>query len=119
MSRREGSGQGSIGETAMPETFRVTVFERDQEVHSDEYSEPVELGRQDGVDVDVYCIRPLKEGRVRLPIARKDEITMSKRQALLEALPEGMVRLTNQSETVSIRLLADKSEVRPITWRDL
>src|SRR5881392_461856 len=102
----------------MSETLRITVFEDRREVHSEEYSELVELGRQDRDDQEVYRSR-LKDGRVRIPVARKQETAVSTRQALVEPLPEGMVRLTNQSQSVAIRLLEDKSELRPTHSRDL
>src|SRR5205823_3676584 len=95
--RARGRDQGRSGRQRMSETLRITVFEDRREVHSEEYSELVELGRQDRDDQEVYRSR-LKDGRVRIPVARKQETAVSTRQALVEPLPEGMVRLTNQSQ---------------------
>jgi len=91
----------------MSEPFRITIYENGHQVHSEEYAEPVELGRQDRDDGEVYSARP-KDGLVRIPMARGREAAVSKKQVLVEALPEGRVRLTNQSTGVPIRLVEEQ-----------
>jgi sigma-B regulation protein RsbU (phosphoserine phosphatase) len=102
----------------MSETVKITVFEDHREVHSEEYSAPVELGRQDREDDEIYRER-WKEGRVRIAVARKSEVAVSKKQILIEPLPEGWVRLTNQSSSVPIRVQEDGADLAPESAREL
>lgn len=102
----------------MSKTIRITIFEGHRQVHSDEYSEPVELGRQDRDDGELYRGH-MKDGRWRIPIAAKDEVTVSKKQAMVEALADGRIRLTNQSTGVPLQVLEDQTELRPSSSRDL
>ena len=109
----------------MSETLRITIFDEDRrQVHSEEYAEPVELGRQDRNDGEVYSGR-LKDGVMRIPLVAKTETAVSFKQVLVGALPGGWVRLSNQSTVVPIRLLEDRgghelaSELGPKSSRDV
>lgn len=102
----------------MPETLKITVFEDRREVHSDEYSEPIELGRQGPDDDEVYRGRR-KGDRVRIAVARKEEAAVSKKQALIEPMADGWIRLTNQSASVPIRVLEEQADLPPEAAREL
>lgn len=102
----------------MSATIKVTIFEDRREVFSEEYSAPVELGRQERDDEVVYEGKLLKDGRVRIPFARKDEATVARKQAYIEPVHEGLVRITNQSAGVVMRLVEDDLELKPTQWRD-
>jgi sigma-B regulation protein RsbU (phosphoserine phosphatase) len=102
----------------MSETLRITIFEDHRKVLSQEYSHPVELGRQDRGDDEVYC-STLRDGRVRIPMARKDETAIARKQLFVQAQPDGRVRLSNQSTEVRIRLPDDQSDLMPTSSQDL
>jgi serine phosphatase RsbU (regulator of sigma subunit) len=102
---------------AMPGNLRITIFEDRRKVFSEEHAEPIELGRLDRGDDEVYRSR-VKEGRVRIPIARKDETAVARKQLLVEPLHEGWVRLSNQSNEVRVRVVDDQSELLPSSSRD-
>ena len=66
---------------------------------------PVELGRIDPSRAvpETLLVAATAEGRVRIPIADLSESDVSRRQARLERLDDGRVRLTNLSTVVAIR----------------
>jgi sigma-B regulation protein RsbU (phosphoserine phosphatase) len=101
----------------MPGNLRITIFENRRKVLAEEHSAPMEFGRQDRGDDDVYRSR-VKDGCVRIPIARKDETAVARKQLLVEPLHDGWVRLSNQSREVRLRILDDQSDLLPSTSRD-
>ena len=89
----------------------VRIFDRDTLAYSEEFDGPVELGRQTDLKEGVYT-RRLESGRWRVIIAGLEEHAVSRRHAILEPLPGGMLRLTNMSGLIPLGL-PDGSEVRP------
>ena len=102
----------------MSETLRITVFENRRPVLSEVYSEPVELGRQDKDDEEIYRGR-LKDGVVRIPIVRGRETEVARRQVVVEALPGGRARISNQSSGVHIRFMEDKFDLKHDSSREV
>jgi adenylate cyclase len=88
----------------MPAGFKVRVYDGPNVVFNREFTDIVELGRQNDSLEELYSCRQMTGGRWRGAIARLDEDTLSRRHALLEAVSGGRVRLTNLSEKVPIRL---------------
>lgn len=114
-AEREVLSQG----TAMSTALRITIFDQGRQVYSDAYTEPVELGRQQDKDEgEIYQVRR-KGSLVRIPIALAREAGVSRRQVVIEPLPDGWVRLQNPSAEASIRLLEDPRELSPKSSRDL
>ncbi len=102
----------------MPDTLRITVFENRRPVLTEVYSEPVELGRQDKDDEEIYRGR-LKDGVVRIPIVGGRETAVARRQVVVEALPGGRARVSNQSTGVHIRFVEEKSDLKHDSSRDV
>ena len=102
----------------MPETLRITVFENRRAVLTEVYSDPVELGRQDKDDEEIYRGR-LKDGVVRIPIVRGRETEVARRQVVVEALPGGRARISNQSSGVHIRFVEEKSDLKHDSSREV
>src|SRR6478609_184329 len=72
----------------------IQVYEGQQLVHSVECPGAVEMGRQAENEGGPYLLR--QEGsRWRLVIARLEEVLVSRRCLVAEALPAGRVRVTN------------------------
>jgi adenylate cyclase len=92
-------------------SWQIRVYENERLLHTSDQSGPLELGRQDEGEEGPYAQRQAGS-RSRLVIARREEQTISRRQALLEPGQEGRVRLTNLSSTQPIRL-ADAKQVAP------
>jgi hypothetical protein len=88
----------------MRAALQIQVVDGDRVVYSREFADPVELGRQNEPAEAPYRDTRLRDGRWRAVIAPREEFTLSRRQALLEQLANGCVRLTNLSAGVSIRL---------------
>jgi hypothetical protein len=61
------------------------------------------VGRQSEATEDAYT-RRLESGRWRVVIARTDEQFVSRRQALIEPIEAGRVRLTHNSSVIPLRL---------------
>src|SRR5919199_5413588 len=102
----------------MPGVLHIRVIDRQQIVFSRDFTGPVELGRQNDAQEELYSARSLGNGRWRAVIARLDEDTLSRRHALLEPLGSGRVRLTNVSAKVPIRL-ADGTDLAAGASREL
>ena len=102
----------------MPETLRITVFENRRPVLIEVYSDPVELGRQDKDDEEIYRGR-LKDGVVRIPIVGGLETAVARRQVVVEPLPGGRARISNQSTGVHIRLIEEKSDLKHHSSREV
>ncbi len=95
----------------MSAALRIAIFENGRLVHEGDYAEPVELGRQDPDDGEVYQAAQ-KDKRWRIVVARKDEARVSKKQLLVEALPGNRVRLRNISKGASIDL-KEEGKLKP------
>lgn len=92
----------------MDDLLQFTVYEGGRRLASRELQTPVELGRIDRDDPDVFAPRELP-GCWRLPIASRQEVTIGRRQLLVEAVDSERVRLTNLSGKVELRILNDQS----------
>src|SRR5207245_11389068 len=116
-------------EFAMSGALQIRVVDHQQIVYSQEFAGPVELGRQIDAQEAMYSTRqvdigywrgvitPLPEdqkqaaeehfrkaGLWRAVIAQLNEDTVSRHHALLEPLSSGLVKLSNVSSKVPIRL---------------
>ncbi len=87
----------------MTASLEIRIYEDQQLVYSGEADGPVELGRQSEGEEGPYVQRPVADGR-RLVIARLDELSISRKHALVEPMSEGRIRLTNLSGILPIRL---------------
>jgi adenylate cyclase len=84
--------------------LQIKIFDRQQVVYTGEFFGEVELGRQKESET-VY--RPKREGNSnRLPIARFDEISISREHAGIEAIARNRIRVRNLSKKLPIRLPA-------------
>jgi adenylate cyclase len=81
----------------------IRVFDRQSLMFAEEFEGPVELGRQSEPGEQIYS-RRLESGRWRLVVAGSDEPSVSRKQVLVEPSGAGVVRLTNTSGTVPVRL---------------
>lgn len=96
----------------MSETrLTLRLYEGDRLVFTGEAAVPVEFGRQI-VGEQGTALKRLKGGVTRLVVAPVDDVNVSRRHALLEAVSGGKFRLTNASSTLSVKL-ADGSAVPP------
>lgn len=87
--------------------LRVSIRPESGPPFSQAFTGPVELGRLDAYRaIPEQLLVPTKcEGVVRIPIAEPGESDVSRRQARLDPLDNGHVRLTNLSNAVAIRCL--------------
>lgn len=81
--------------------LHIRVYERQQPVYTEDFTGPVELGRQSDANEQPYSKR-LDNGRWRAVIARLNEDTISRKHVLLEPLGTGRLRLTNLSSNVPV-----------------
>src|SRR5438105_478938 len=86
-------------------------------MYSAECRGPVELGRQTAGDQPPYSAAQTARGW-RIVLAQATEEGVSRKHILLEPLPDGRARVTNQSNTVPIRF-PDGGELVPGATRDL
>ncbi|HXG13488.1 MAG TPA: adenylate/guanylate cyclase domain-containing protein [Gemmataceae bacterium] len=91
----------------MSAPIHICVFDQQRQVFAGEFNAPVELGRQDEGELpptpEGYA-RRLENGRYRLIIARHEEISISRKHALIEPISRDTVRITNLSLRASIGL---------------
>lgn len=89
----------------------IRLYDRNELVFTDEFEEPVELGRQSEAAEQTYSRR--QEGKHwRVVIARMEEQAVSRRHALIEPLAGGRVRVTNSSSLIPMTL-SDGTELAP------
>jgi sigma-B regulation protein RsbU (phosphoserine phosphatase) len=91
--------------------MQVRVYEQQRLVYSAKCCGPVELGRQSEGEGKPY-LRTEQAGHWRIVLAGIDESSVSRKHLFAEPLPDGRVRLTNQSKKLPVRL-PDGSELRP------
>jgi adenylate cyclase len=91
--------------------LRLRIYESNRAVFNDEFSGPVELGRQDKGEQGPFARSPLGE-KCRLIIASHSEDSISRQHALLEPVGVGSVRIRNLSARVPIRF-ADEGDSLP------
>jgi adenylate cyclase len=102
----------------MAGTLRVEVLDGERSVYSHAFSGAVELGRQNDGHEELYSQRQVLPGYWRAVIARLDEDTLSRKHLKLEPAGEGLVRVTNLSTKVPVRV-PDGSELAVASSRDL
>jgi adenylate cyclase len=86
--------------------LQVNVYEKAELKHSDEFTGPVELGRQDYAERGPFTRRfDADRNRWRLIIAPGAENAIGRHHALLEPLPTGKVRLSNGTREAPIKFL--------------
>jgi sigma-B regulation protein RsbU (phosphoserine phosphatase) len=95
----------------MPESLQIRVYENQNLLFSTECSGTVELGRQSEGEREPY-FRVHKDDHWRIVLARLDEDGLSRHHARTESLPDGRIRLINNSESIPIRL-ENGSELQP------
>jgi adenylate cyclase len=86
-------------------SWQIQVTENHQVVYTGESDAPLELGRQSDRCEIPYSLRRVDD-RWRVVIARLEEHHVSRRHALLEAVPPNRIRLTNLSTQQPIRLVS-------------
>jgi len=93
----------------------LQVFEQDRLLHQLEFSEVLELGRQDHGEPDPFAlVSPRRRGTTankRLVIAPLGKENMSRSHVELEPLGSDRVRVKNLSEKLPLRLLDDGTEL--------
>src|SRR5262249_42730852 len=82
--------------------WRIRVYEHQRLAYTGESPGPVELGRQSEGEGRPYLGTP-EDGCWRVVLARLDEDAVSRKHVRAEPLPDGRVRLTNQSKKLPIR----------------
>jgi len=96
-------------------TILLQIFEQDRLLHQLEFSEVLELGRQDNGEPDPFAlVRPRRRGATaskRLVIAPLSKENMSRSHVELEPLDRDRIRVRNLSEKLSLRLLDDGTEL--------
>jgi adenylate cyclase len=87
--------------------LRVSIRPEGGPPFSEAFTGPVELGRLDPYRAipERLLVPTTAEGIVRIPVAEPGESDVSRRQARLDPLDDGHVRLTNLSNAVAIRCL--------------
>jgi adenylate cyclase len=83
--------------------WEIRIFDRQEPVFATEATGPVELGRQAEGEPAPFCSKPDGD-RCRVIIARLDEDTVSRKHVLVEPLPYNLVKVTNRSGKLPIRL---------------
>jgi adenylate cyclase len=91
--------------------WQIQVSENQQLVFTGESDPPLELGRQSDRSEIPYSLKRIAD-HWRVIIARLEEHNVSRRHALLEAMPPNGVRLTNLSTQQPIRL-AGGADLQP------
>ncbi len=86
--------------------LRLRIYESNRPVFSDEFSGPIELGRQDKGEQGPFTLTSYPD-KSRLVIATHNEDSISRKHAILEAVGDTRVRIKNLSETVPIRISDD------------
>jgi adenylate cyclase len=87
--------------------WSVQVSEGARMVWEGELEGPLEIGRQDRGEPAPFSTL-MREGRQRLIIARAEETDVGRRHTVLTALPDGRLRLVNNSNVQPIRLRDDR-----------
>jgi adenylate cyclase len=101
----------------MSDSIEIRVFDQDRLLFSEEFNEPVELGRQSETREALYAGKRLGGGNWRVAIAGLAEKTVSRKHILIEPLSGRKARVTNQSSVLAFHL-PDGSELRPGMTRD-
>jgi sigma-B regulation protein RsbU (phosphoserine phosphatase) len=83
--------------------WQILVYEHQDIVYEVECSGPVELGRQDEGEGAPFWGKA-EGGRFRIVLARLDERSVARKHLSVEPLPDGRVRLTNQSRKVAVQV---------------
>jgi serine/threonine protein kinase len=88
----------------MPDGVKLLVYDERLLVFSHFFREPVELGRQDDRTGERLYAVSRQENHARSAIFGSDEVKVSRRQCLIQPLPDNRVLIRNFSNAVSIRL---------------
>ena len=96
----------------MSDNIEIRVFDQDRLLFSDEFSDPVELGRQSGAQEGLYLGKRIEGGQWRVAIASLAEKTVSRKHILIEPLAGRKARVTNQSAVIAFHL-PDGGELKP------
>src|SRR5437879_1781855 len=89
--------QAALRGVFMPGSFKIRVFDGPNVVFTRDFTNTVEVGRQnDNLEV-LYSCRQLTGGSWRAAIARLDEDTLSRRHARIEPVDDHVIRITNLS----------------------
>ncbi len=100
----------------MSESIEIRVFDQDKLLYTDEFTEPVELGRQSEAQETLYTRRHQTD-HWRVAIASLAEKTVSRKHILIEPMPGRKARVTNQSAVIAFHL-PDGSELKPGMTRE-
>jgi len=95
----------------MSESIEIRIFDQDRLLFSEEFTDPVELGRQSDPQESLYVKRQQAD-HWRVAIASLAETTVSRKHVRIESLPGRKVRVTNQSAVIAFHL-PDGSELKP------
>ena len=100
----------------MSDSIEIRIFDQDRLLFSEEFSEPVELGRQSDTHESLYVKRQQTD-HWRVAIASLAEKTISRKHVRIESLAGRKARVTNQSSVIAFHL-PDGSELKPGMTRD-
>lgn len=100
----------------MDSKLRFEVCWEGRLTHAGDFDGALELGRQQALDEPLFELRP-GAGHSRVAVAGFDELYVSRRHALIEALADGRVRVKNASSANTIRL--DDGALSPGAEREL
>jgi hypothetical protein len=92
----------------MASRLEICIYDQQNQVYFGELEGPVELGRQDEGELPpgpAGSPRRLPSGHWRLVIARSEEVSISRRHALLEPVSPQTVQIANLSAKAPILLL--------------
>jgi len=95
----------------MTTRWQVRVYEKRRLLHSVELAGPLELGRQNDPQEDLFAHKQIP-GRSRLVIARLDEQSISRKHVLISPLGDGRVRVENLSAALPV-VVSPANELKP------
>ncbi len=100
----------------MSDSIEIRIFDQERLLFSEEFTEPVELGRQSDTQESLYVKRDA-DGFSRVAIASLAEKTVSRKHVRIEPMTGRKARVTNQSAVVAFHL-PDGSELKPGMTRE-
>jgi adenylate cyclase len=98
----------------MTAPWELRIYDRQSLVHTQDFTEPLVLGRQDEGEDGPFSRRRTEDNNAwRLVMANREERSISRTHIMLEPLPGDRVRITNRSTTLPLRLNTGR-ELKPL-----
>ncbi len=115
MSVEQTSTENHAPHAEATNTVLLQVFEQDRLLHQTEFSDVLELGRQDNGEPEPFSVITSRNHQAdapqRIVIAPLTKENISRRHALLEPLGDDRIRIQNLSTKLTLRLLDDGTEL--------